>query len=295
MIKKRFEALGTVWGLLIDSPDFSDEHFLEIKNRASQFENEFSRFIQSSQANAFINKPAGKYQVSSVMEELLTAAQNLKGLTEGGFDPVVSSLLSEVGYGKQFLKSSHYSEIEKNDSLKSFPKWSIKGNILTTDGPIQFDFGGIGKGYFIDKVSEFLLEKGYSYHLVEGGGDMVATTKSDGQGWRIALEYPGRKDEAIGTLMLQNQAFAGSDSFKRKWGAWHHLINARTRRPVEEIKACMVTAPSAFKADQFTSAIFFSLTKDYQKAKEEFLGSYFILFSEGTYCISDNWTGKFFR
>jgi thiamine biosynthesis lipoprotein len=300
MIKKEFEALGTKWGLLIDAPQFSDDDFTEIRQLVDQFETQFSRFKEQSQVNAFVDSSAGTYQVSPVLTELLTVSQQLKQLTAGCFNPAVATLLSQAGYGKQFSSTvgnldSLQQEKHENGVTSQLPEWSITGDQLSIDGPTQFDFGGIAKGYLIDQVSQLLLKQGYHYHLVDGGGDMVATTKQGGQGWKIALEYPGKTDVAMGTLVLHNQAFAGSDIYKRKWDKWHHLIDVKTNEPIKSIVACMVVAPSAFRADQLTSALFFSATENYTQIAQEYQGSYFVLLSTGHYMVSDNWQGVLFK
>ena len=89
------------------------------------------------------------------------------------------------------------------------PKWELRGQVLWLDGPVVFDLGGMGEGYCIDRVADILETSGYAHYLVDGGGDIYATTKRDGGEWRVALEYPGKADTAAGMVLLKNEGVCG--------------------------------------------------------------------------------------
>jgi thiamine biosynthesis lipoprotein len=165
--------------------------------------------------------------------------------------------LEKLGYDQ------HYNFAHAPTDLPAWqlPHWNVHHRDLIIDGPVVFDIGGIGKGYWIDHISQLLLKADLPYHLVDGGGDMMGTTKRNGEGWRIALEWPGRPEMAIGLSELKNQAIAVSDTFKRRWKNWHHLISAQSQKPLQEIVGLMAIAPTAFAADQCTSGLAFGSPK----------------------------------
>lgn len=222
---------------------------------------------------------------------MLRAGQNLRKLTKGGFDPAIATLLEELGYDKKY--NLLWAPAQAPRDWKS-PKWKIKGKQLTIEKPMVFDVGGIGKGYWIDQVSAFLKENGLPFHLVDGGGDMMATSKRDGSGWNVALEWPGRPELAIGTIELRNQGLAASDVFRRRWKNWHHLISARTKEPIHDIVGLIAVAPSAFAADQCTSGLAFGPRPKFDQIAKHFAAEYLLVHENNTLTASSNWPGELF-
>lgn len=270
------------------------ETFLETDRQAlvemvAHFEKRFSRFLLESEVNQFREARPGTHEISEEFSRLLVRADALRGLTQGKYDPAVGRLLEQAGYDP-----SYRFEEEKTADEYVLPKWSLVGRNLTIDGPVVFDLGGIGKGYCIDLVAEFLKERGYVYFLVEGGGDMYGTTKHDGGAYRVALEWPGKPDTAFGIVELRSQGIAVSDSFKRRWKNWHHILDLETKKPVQATIGCAALAKSAFDADCLTSVLFLSSSEVYGKASQELQGEYVVFQENGTVLASQGWPGELF-
>lgn len=287
MEKFSFTGLGTQWSVTVDGKPFRNEIKESILRYVEDFENRFSRFLPESEVNAFRESPAGDFILSKEFVCLLFVADRLRTLTDGAYNPAVASVLEEAGYGaKRGLHS-----LKKNERF-FVPAWSLRDEKLTIDGPIAFDLGGIGKGYCIDRVAEIVRRFGYDYFLVDGGGDMMATTKVDGSAWRIAVEYPGKPDTAASVVNLSNQGIAVSDSFRRRFGKWHHLVDAQEKKPVEKIIGCAALAKNAWMADCMTSGLFFAPPENYPALVEEFKGEYLVFLNDGTTLVSPNWPGE---
>ncbi len=285
-----FSALGTEWSIVVDHDTFGDEDKKAILEAIATFENRFSRFRMESEVNAFRTASAGTYEISEEFSRLLHRARELQHLTKGVYDPALGRLLEQAGYDASY-------RLTADDEVATFqlPVWSIVGRDLTIDGPVVFDFGGIGKGYCIDRVSLHLQRLGYEYFLVEGGGDMYGTTKRDGTPYRVALEWPGKVDTAFGILALDHQGVAVSDSFKRRWQkGWHHIIDPHTKKPIEAILGCTAVAPNAFAADCMTSGLFLSSPKSYQSLSDALEAEFVVFKADGTAQVSKNWPGELF-
>lgn len=281
-----FTGLGTEWSVVVDGKPLQDETKKAILEYVETFENRFSRFLPFSEVNAFRTALAGEYVISEEFVLLLTYANRLETLTRGAYNPAVASILEDAGYGAQRgLKS-----LEKKAGAVS--RWSLVGEKLTIDGPIAFDLGGIGKGYCIDRVAEILQRSGYEYYLVDGGGDMVGTTKADGSAWRVAVEYPGKSDMAASIVSLKDQGIAVSDIFRRRFGKWHHLIDMQEKKPVEKIIGCAAVAQDAWNADCMTSGLFFAPPENYPALAEEFGAAYIVFQSDELAKVSPNWQGE---
>lgn len=289
MIDHSWSAMGTHWSVAIDEPIDSTDLFASIEVATSDFEQRFSRFIETSEASAFRHARPGVYTISNTFAQLLSFCDELRKLTLGSFDPAVGTILELAGYDPSY--SFHES---RELSQVSLPNWSINEQQLVVEGPIVFDIGGIGKGYWIDSIATLLKQSGITHFLVEGGGDMVATTKSNGSPWTVALESPGDTTRAIGTIKLLNQGLAVSDVYKRAWGKWHHLIDAKNHRPQSQLLWAACCAPSALAADMLTSLLSFgsrSVAQDYAQQSQ---CSFAVLDGDFSHKTSEGWTGTMF-
>lgn len=272
----RWEALGTAWSITTDGEELREVVRQEIFAYIEEFDQRFSRFILSSEANAFRNAVPGSYAISPELAEMLCDARKLFELSGGAFDPAVGKLMEALGYDVEYRMRPH----EDSVSVFEAPKWSLEGQVLTVSGPIVFDIGGIGKGYCIDKVADLLKEADVAHFLVDGGGDMYATAKKDGSPWRVAVQYPGKPDMAAGVVRLSYQGFAVSDVYRRSWGRWHHILDSKRKKPIAHVVGAAAIAPSAFAADCMTSALFCAPQNTYEQAAAHYRTAY-LVFEEG--------------
>jgi len=284
-----FTGIGTSWCILVDGELLRDDIRKRVLEYIQVFNKRFSRFLNDSEATAYRNAKAGQYPITEEFATLLSRADQIRRLTKGLCDPAVGGLLELAGY------DATYSMIPQSGTAEFIlPKWRLTGHTLTIDGPIVFDLGGMGKGYCIDKVAKILESHGCQHYLVDGGGDMYATTKQSGGGWRIALEYPGRSDMAAGLVDLRNQGLAVSDSFRRRWKGWHHIVHPLLKAPMEKVAGVVALAPNAWAADSATSALFFSSEDRYPTVAKVFESSYLVFRGDGMTRVSPDWEGELF-
>lgn len=289
MEKWTFTAIGTEWCITTDGVPVLDTDRERILQKIHDFDQRYSRFIESSEVNSFRNAEPGTYEVSDDLADMLAMSDRLRELTGGVFDPAVTGLLEQAGYDAQYtLKPS-----SETDTF-TLPDWHIESNTLTLDSPAAFDIGGIGKGYLIDKVVSLLHERNYAYFVVDAGGDMFATTKAGGAPWRAAIQYPGKSDTAAGVVDLTSEALAVSDSFRRRWGDWHHIVDPKQRKAIETVIGAAAIAPSAYHADCMTSVCFLASPSVYAEAAREFNAAYLVFNADGSCQKSSNWPGEVF-
>lgn len=284
-----FFGIGTSWCIVVSGEILGDDTKEAILGYVKIFEKQFSRFLPDSETNSFRNADAGDYQISREFSVLLNKADHLRTLTKGVYDPAVGGLLERAGYDASY-------RMEPTTHIEEFilPKWSVKDETLILSGPTAFDFGGIGKGYCIDQVAGILKSFGYEYFLVDGGGDMFGTTKSDGVPWKIAIEYPGKPDVVAGLVSLENQGIAVSDSFRRRWGKWHHIVNPQLKETIELVVGAVAVTSNAWDADCTTSALFLSESDRYPVISEFYQAQYLVFQNDGLTRVSPSWKGELF-
>lgn len=284
-----FKAIGTTWTIQVDNEDLSPSTQKEVREYIADFEQRFSRFLPNSEVNAFRDAKAGKYAVSTEFAKLLSRADQLRKLTDGVYDPAAGALLERAGYNASYT-------LEPTSDIQEFtlPRWSLQEGTLSLDGPTSFDLGGIGKGYCIDQVANVLKKLSIKYFLINAGGDIFGTTKADGSPWHLAIQYPGKPDLAAGTVNLSNQALAVSDSFRRRWGNWHHLVNPKQKQAVVEIIGAVALSQTAWDADCITSVLFLGPPNSYQLGANQLNAEYLVFKADGEALVSLGWKDELF-
>ena len=248
MLKLKFEAIGTPWS--IETPSkLSDAIQQTIHDRIETFDRTYSRFRDDSLV-AQLRVP-GTYTFPADAIPLLEFYRDLYEITEGSVTPLIGETLEHIGY------DAGYSFKSKPKAPIAF-KWdkamSWAGTDVDIKTPVVLDIGAAGKGYLIDIIAELLEQEGIRNYVIDGSGDIRHRGKI---GQRVGLENPHDLSRVIGRAELQNASLCASASNRRKWGDWHHIIDARTAKPVNHVVASWVIADSTMIADGLATALFF--------------------------------------
>ena len=289
MEEHQFEALGTLWRVSIDTSKIASSIWQEVEAEVELFDQRFSRFILNSEANTWRTAKSGKYPVSPEFANLLDFAQTLRAKTHDKFDPAIGGLLELSGYNREYDFTPDISQIKK----WRVPHWNLTGLTLDVDGPVVFDVGGYGKGSCVDLVVQLLQRKGFQYFLVDGGGDMYGSSKKDGSGWNVAVEWPGKPDEALTLVTLKNQALAASDILRRRWQEWHHLLDPLKRQPHQEVLSCATVSSRTQTADGLTTALALTPPENRATLASEYSVEYVMVTSDQKVHRSAGWPGQF--
>jgi thiamine biosynthesis lipoprotein len=257
IISKTKYGLGTK--IEIKLPSHYSKFFNECFSEIDRIEKTYSRFDEKSSLS-IANKNIGKWQkASKEFVELLSFAKKIYEETEGNFDITIKSALDSIGYDKDYsFKPKYEKMIEEANKPKLTFDEAIK--IDEKEQKImlkkEIDFGGFGKGYALDKIANTLNKKEINHYYINAGGDIYAKAKNKKQTWKILLEHPDDPKIAIGEIGINGCAIAGTATNKRKWLEFHHLINPKTKMPVQGCKAIFVSAKTGIEADAYAKGIF---------------------------------------
>lgn len=247
-VSKSEEHLGSTFEIRM--PRGFDDVFTECFSRLHQIDLEYSRFRDDSKLS-IINTHLGVwYDASDELLYLASKALEFNKLTEKNFDATLKSSLESLGYDKEY--SFKVRPLKKDHILKKFFTPIVldwKNHRIKFRSEIEF--GGFGKGYCLDVISKILDEHNITEYYINGGGDIY----SKGQ-WTILLEHPDDPEKAIGEIKLDGMAIACSAPNRRRWGKYHHLLNAKTRMPQDEVKCIFVIAKTGIEADAYATSIF---------------------------------------
>ncbi|HEX2404230.1 MAG TPA: FAD:protein FMN transferase, partial [Acidimicrobiia bacterium] len=150
MIHVTFPAMGT--GIDAWCPDA--ESAAELRDWFEDVEAVCSRFRPDSELSRVNRSAADEVVVSSLLAEMMTAADRMRCLTDGLVDVGVGSGVSKWGYDKSFDEGLG---LEVAPSPVPFPDWSLDGRHLARSPGTAIDLGGVAKGWSSDRAVEFGL------------------------------------------------------------------------------------------------------------------------------------------
>ncbi len=230
-----------------------------VRDFFTAFESRFSRFRPNSELGNLNHRCTRTVGVSPEMIDLLEACRHFSEATDGVFNPLILGQLEASGYTRSFewIKDVVSPASIRGSSVPGFEvELDFVSNEVGRPEGSRLDFGGIGKGYAVDRAAEFLGDVGF---LIDAGGDMFASgCNPKGHPWRIDVADPRRPGESLAFLALTDQAVATSWTVKRRWrvnnndGWAHHLIDPRDGLPVRNgVLGATVVADSTTAADVF--------------------------------------------
>ncbi len=182
--------------------------FMEVK----RIENLLSHYACDSEVsilnqNGFLEKP------SEDLIYLLNKSKYFFELSNGLFDITIQPLLELINDG--FTDSIDLNRrLEKVRDIINFNYLEFdKSRVVFKKSGVKITFGGIAKGYAVDRVIEVLKKMGVNTALVDIGGDIKAISKK--YAWIVGVRNPFRKDEIVTKIRIRNQAIATSGNYER--------------------------------------------------------------------------------
>ncbi len=242
--------------------------FQEVRRRVEDFEARFSRFKADSELSKLNKRAGAPTAVSDEMFDLLTDAQAIWKITDGLIDPTIGQAVIAAGYDASFellpLADGGF-ERQKNE----FPRATFqdvyidtKRRAVTLPIGVTLDFGGLGKGYLLDKLAPVIDTATSDYWLSFGGDLLVSGTDDGGRPWHIGIQDPRVLEKDIMQLRPPKGRWgiATSGIMKRRGvrrgTPWHHLIDPRTGQPaVTDVIESTVLAHTALEADAMAKAV----------------------------------------
>lgn len=264
-MKKSWANSGIGLGSHIDlriSTDISNnkvkELFSSLWDIISEFENNYSRFIDTSEITNINVNSGQEVIISGELKQLLLRARDLAEFTGGVYNPFILPALQKSGY----VESMVHMNVDKRSpdfSDRGVANWralKIDGNLLKIPKNSAIDIGGVGKGYLADRLAEFLDKFDIESYCLSIGGDLRAKGAND---WPIEIQSAKNREEVIGEYFseLNSFAVATSGTSRIKNGIKiSHQINSSTGEALSiGNQIVTVVAAEAALADVLASAI----------------------------------------
>ncbi len=229
-VEKIFYLMGTYSTIDLDNPNDIRRAYKYLR----RLENKMSTYISESEVS-LINKYAGikPVKVSPEVVEVITEALKISEKTYGYFDITVGAYT--INYRRK-------GALDEEEALKliNYRDVSVKGNkVFLKKKGMAIDLGGIGKGYALEKVYDYLnVERGF----ISIGGDM----KIWGMKKSIAILDPLK--ESIIALFVNREDLCISTSGN------YHQDHIRTQN--RDIIQVTVLYKNCSYADAYATALF---------------------------------------
>lgn len=196
--------------------------------------------------------------------ELTRLSQDMELRSDGHFNAAVGALVELWGFhSSEFpIEGPPPSPQRIAARLQSRPSSMdirIEGQVLQSSNPaVQLDFGGIAKGYAIDRACALLEENGIGDAIVNAGGDLRTMGGHGERPWRIAVRNPsGGVIAALETQGEEAVFTSGNyERFRQNAGRrYPHILDPRTGWPVEGLASVTVIAENGAFADASATAL----------------------------------------
>lgn len=219
-------------------------------------------------------------KISTDLDSLIRAAQQVSATTDGAFDITLAPVLRAWGFGTDTLDVPATDEITSRLPLVNFRHLKLRREPAPhalTSSHITFmsfahtgmaiDLGGIAKGYAADVAEHLLAQRGYHDVLIAIGGDlrMQASALTAGQRY-VWIKHPRRPDTFFARFHCDSGGVSTSGDyeryFERAGQRYHHILDPATGFPAarnqrgEHIVSATVVAGKTIYSDAFATAIF---------------------------------------
>lgn len=224
---------------------------------------------------------------------LIRQAQRFSDWSDGLFDPAVGRLVAVWGFQADKYASVLPDRERLTRLVAAKPgmndlQW--QGRLLISRKPeIALDFGGMAKGWALDRARLLLKQDGISSALVNIGGNVIAIgQRPDGSPWRIGIQHP-RKNEAMAVVALADgEAVGTSGDYQRRFtvaGKQHcHLIDPRDGNSECRKQAVTVLMPASAEAgvrsDVASKPFYFSDLQNAERYMRRFQTPYVLIVDE---------------
>ena len=232
------------------------------------------------------------WPVSEGMADIVTESLRIGQKTQGAMDITVGPLVNLWGFGpdKQPVKTPTQAQIDAakaRTGLKNLTVINRAGQqyLQKAIPDLYVDLSTVGEGYAADHLARLMIEEGISRYLVSVGGALVSRgMNADGQPWRVAIQKPTDRENAVQAIVdINGHGISTSGSYRNYYELdgkrISHVIDPQTGRPItHKLVSVTVIAPTALEADGWdTGLMVLGTEKAQQVVREQGLAVYMIM------------------
>ncbi len=204
---------------------------------------------------------AGPVTVPAEMVTVLERALYYSRLSGGAFD--VSFAAASQYY--DFRRGLTPSEAEREQGVRAIDYRSVE--LDTQAATVRFlrsgmalDFGGIAKGFAVDRGIDILRAAGVEAAVVSAGGDSRMLGDLGDRPRMVGIRHPRRQDDYVAIIPLSNTAISTSGDyerfFERDGVRYHHILDPATGDSARAVLSASIIAAQAIDSDALSTTVF---------------------------------------
>lgn len=277
LLKAGRAAMGTRFEVIIPRHlRFHMEAVHEALNEVRRLEGLMTVFNSESRTSE-VNRLAATIPVTCEPEliEVLELSLRVWKETDGAFDVTADALWKMWGFFKREGRIPSEQEVKaalKHVGSQYLEVDSTKRTVVFLRDSLSLNFGGIGKGFALDKAAQILQNAGLAEALLHGGHSSIyafGDPAGSRRGWKVTVRYPLQPDVDLAAVWIDSMGMATSGVMERHFVSdgkrFGHVLDPRNGHPVEHHISATALAPSGAAADALSTA-FFVMSLDEIKA-----------------------------
>jgi FAD:protein FMN transferase len=204
----------------------------------------FNPFDPDSELSRFNRrKDLDRITVTGDMMTVLDICRQLWGESNGSFDPTawrIKRLWMEAEKNQAIPSQTDISAVLAATGFDNIDMDDPTGaRVGKTHPDVSLDFGGIIKGYAVDRATRILMEAGVQAALVQLGGEISAFGDNNGQPWRIGIQHPTDMNQLYGIISGHGPVRVSTSGNYRQplqieGRTFYHIFDPSTGRPAAD-------------------------------------------------------------
>ena len=284
-----FDTITTITGYTGTEEEFKSI-CEEIKAELNEYHRLYNIYLRYDGINnlCVINDvEEGKHNIVKVDKkiiDLLLYSKEMFTLTNGKINVAMGSVLSIWHkYRNLGLSDPSNAELPPFDLLEEAMKHTDinrveideeNNTVFLSDPQMLLDVGAIAKGYAVERIAEYLTDKGVTDFLINIGGNVrtIGMGKNN-EPWKVGIENPDTEKQEetphIEYLKISDMSLVTSGCYQRFYEVngknYHHIIDPETLLPGERYLSVSVLTKDSGLGDALSTSLFLMSVEDGKK------------------------------
>jgi thiamine biosynthesis lipoprotein len=187
------------------------------------------------------NKIDAPHKISLEMQEALLLSRDIWNQSDGAFDITVwpfKTLWSQAAERQKAPTSEDLAKTLERVGMQKLTIDPLQHLLSRKVEGLSMDFGGIIKGYTVDRICTLFKERGVTHALVQVGGEIRVFGKNpDGKPWVLGIQHPKDMDKLFGAMSVPEEfAVSSSGNYRQPVTigdtVYYHIFDPLTGHPI---------------------------------------------------------------
>jgi thiamine biosynthesis lipoprotein len=286
LVEQHLLEFGTIIEITMISDDLllAERLLAEIERRLKKQRIQWHAWEDSelTQFNLKLQRDA-RAEIPASLSDLLRLSREYHDSSGGLFNPALGKLIAAYGFHGGNIDTQAIARIRLD--IPDMQDVQIDGDLASSRNPhLQFDFGGIAKGYAIGGIARFLDASGIANYVINAGGDLVVSGNRFGRPWRIGIQNPFAPGVIASIELEGRHALFTSGNYARSYRLGeelrHHIIDPRSGESARGQSSATVLGIDPVRADVAATALMIDGMRNYRELSQSLQVTNFLIVSD---------------